>query len=51
MPAEALLSATGITVVMGEKTLLNDVSVVARRGEVWASSVRMVQENPRYCLS
>ena len=34
MPAEALLSATGITVVMGEKTLLNDVSVVARRGEV-----------------
>ena len=43
MPAEALLSATGITVVMGEKTLLNDVSVVARRGEV--------QENPRYCLS
>ena len=34
MPAEALLSATGITVVMGEKTLLNDVSVVARRSEV-----------------
>ena len=46
MPAEALLSATGITVVMGEKTLLNDVSV-----KCWASSVRMVQENPRYCLS
>ena len=34
MPAETVLSATGITVVMGEKTLLNDVSVVARRGEV-----------------
>ena len=47
MPAEALLSATGITVVMGEKTLLNDVSVVARRGEV----LGLIGPNLRYCPS